>query len=282
MLLDGGAKVNAVFEDYDWRGCGSQNTAFQLALDLSMHTSDAELLSLFLKHGGDPNTECVRDAHTMRYDGKQVSRPLHNAVSRNNLEIVKVLLDGGADVNAHYTNRGQSEYGSAENTKETSLHCACSRGYYPIVELLLKHGANINEQRDFLENIRREVSSPTRDPRDPGYVSGIELKPLKETSLHLAILNNHPEVVSLLILNGADISIPRVSGDQEESVYELCKTPEMGNAISIGWNPKIHYLHLKEIRDAIKTLLLCAHNQHWGFPQDVLYLVFDYVARAFI
>jgi len=221
MILDGGAKVNVVFEDYDWRGCGSKNTAFQMALDLSMHTSNAELLSLFLKYGGDANTECVFDSHTMRFDGRRISRPLYDAVSKNELEIVKVLLDGGADVNAHFTNRGQSEYGSAENTKESPLHCACMNGYFPIVELLLKHGANINDQRDFLENIHNEVSSPVRDPRDSNYVSGIELKPLKETPLHLAILNNHPEIVSLLITNGADISIPRISGNEEESSYPI-------------------------------------------------------------
>jgi len=69
---------------------------------------------------------------------------------------------------------------------------------------------------------------------------------------------------------------------KKNQATQFCKTPEIMNAMYIRWNPKIHHNHLKQVRDTIKTLLLCAHKQKWGFPQDVLYLVFDYVAQAYI
>lgn len=58
--------------------------------------------------------------------------PLHYAVSANNKEMVNLLIDKGADINAH------SSDGS------TSLHVASVLGYKEIVALLIKGGADVN------------------------------------------------------------------------------------------------------------------------------------------
>jgi len=50
------------------------------------------------------------------------------------VEIVQLILDAGADINAH----GQGE--------TTPLHAACSRGFYPTVKALLAAGADPNPQ----------------------------------------------------------------------------------------------------------------------------------------
>lgn len=50
-LLAHGANVNANYEDYDWRGCGSQETAFEKALEVAVRYPKfgGELLDQFLK-----------------------------------------------------------------------------------------------------------------------------------------------------------------------------------------------------------------------------------------
>jgi ankyrin repeat protein len=67
------------------------------------------------------------DVHRRKY-----SEALHEAAVDGKTQIVKLLLDHGADVNA----RG-GPYGSA-------LHAASSKGHEQIVKLLLDKGANIN------------------------------------------------------------------------------------------------------------------------------------------
>ncbi|RIB25201.1 ankyrin repeat-containing domain protein [Gigaspora rosea] len=57
--------------------------------------------------------------------------PLHEAVSAHNYEIVKYLLEAGANPNI----------GESENV-DTPLHDACSLGYHDIVTILIDYGAD--------------------------------------------------------------------------------------------------------------------------------------------
>jgi ankyrin repeat protein len=81
-------------------------------------TGNVVAMNSFLKSGADPN-----------FIDNNIKTPLINAVSDNNYEAVKLLLDNGADINL------QTHYGAA------ALLYSC--GYNTkIAELLLKSGAN--------------------------------------------------------------------------------------------------------------------------------------------
>jgi ankyrin repeat protein len=67
--------------------------------------------------------------------GAYSGRPLRNAAGGGFFEIVKLLLDRGADPNA--PEPGIAPYGAA-------LHAAITRKHLPIVKLLLEHGADPN------------------------------------------------------------------------------------------------------------------------------------------
>lgn len=85
--------------------------------------------------------------------------PLHEAVSAHNYEIVKYLLEAGANPNI----------GESENV-DTPLHDACSLGYHDIVTILIDYGAdpdktNVNNttpkdtaKSNISENLLRLVS----------------------------------------------------------------------------------------------------------------------------
>ncbi|KAL8287074.1 hypothetical protein RQP46_004080 [Phenoliferia psychrophenolica] len=74
--------------------------------------------------------------------------PLHAAASSGNDEVVKMLIEHGADVNAprlprRYSNDRSRSSGIAVGTAgSTPLHFAAANGHVSIIQLLLSHGAS--------------------------------------------------------------------------------------------------------------------------------------------
>lgn len=69
-LLAAGADVNALRKNYDWRGCGHSNTAFEMLLGSgSALGADPAILEAFLMAGADPNSKTVQSVHSMRLTG---------------------------------------------------------------------------------------------------------------------------------------------------------------------------------------------------------------------
>jgi len=121
LLLESGAYV-------DHRG-GQGQTALYMA---SSH-GYAEIVRSLIDSGADPNAEC--DDYDEFFD--TVNRtPLHAAVDKRHLDILPLLLESGAYVD-HRGGQGQ-----------TALYMASSRGYAEIVRSLIDSGADPNAECD--------------------------------------------------------------------------------------------------------------------------------------
>jgi ankyrin repeat protein len=107
--------------------------------------------------------------------------PLHCAVLGDNREIVELLIDRGADIEARQCGN------------ETPLFCACAWGYLEIAKLLIGEGA--------------EVSARAGHRGEKWY---------NLTPLHLAALMGHTDVVQYLLAQGADIHITCSCFDEED------------------------------------------------------------------
>ena len=119
---------------------------------IAVQTGDAAMVEVLLRHGADINEP--------RRDHNRTMTPLQTAVSRNALDVAKLLLEYGADVNL------------ASNSEPPPLHLAAGLGYVAMVATLLEHGADVNAdvnaKTEFCDWVQAEVRDrpPSELPSD--------------------------------------------------------------------------------------------------------------------
>jgi transglutaminase-like putative cysteine protease len=128
-------------------------------------------------------------------ENRQGLTPLDIAARRNHKEVVKLLIDNGADVSLHVAThlgdlaRAKSliEEGAGVNAEdfggETPLHIAAAKGHKEIAELLIAKGADVNAKNNW-----------------------------GETPLHTSAAKGHKEIVEYLVGKGADVNIRENEG----------------------------------------------------------------------
>ena len=141
---------------------------------------------------------------------KNMSTPLCGAALSNKLEVVKLLIDLGADVNA------------ASNTGCTPMFYACFKMNVDIVKCLIKQGANTRRSNNSGETCLIVAAQSSCKELcqifiDNGVDMNAQLTSNGNTALHCAIsgYNNPdtPDIVQLLIDHGADPRITNTRGD---------------------------------------------------------------------
>merc|ERR1711988_58676 len=282
-LVAAGANVNAQRRNYDWRGCGSSSTAFEMLLGSKLG-SDPAILEAFLTAGADPNSKNVRNTHSMRTDGQTVLFPLHTAVRSGNTNVAGVLLRAGADVTARYTERYNNERGFNSNTSKTPLHIAIDCNSLDLVMLLLAEGADPSAKAKWLDQVDSGRVGTTDDPRAAGFESSVVCVPVQETALHRALLNGNADMVRALLAVGADQSIDREHGMQKESTGALAARLDQQNGkgdtlcealkTTAGWTPENHKFFSKQLQEQVRTVLLVAKAAGWSLPDDALHKIF--------
>jgi len=221
LLIKHGAKINV-------RGNLSESkTPFELAVD-NKHFNAARILA---DNGADINSETYyyfqpfryrdyRQSYTEKLVKMDVSRikfekmtPLHRAITHNDLDFVKYLVDKGAKLKADSHFGGYpldfsiylgyydiSEFLVSRKAPslfaEIYLRDAVENGDYRKAELLLRSGADVNEVHDTF----------------------------RDTVLHIAAQKGDSEIIKLLIKHGADRSIKNRDG---KTAAELTQNTEM-------------------------------------------------------
>ena len=125
---------------------------------------------------------------------------LASASARGYKDVVRVLLEHGADVNLGVG----GEYGSA-------LASASARGHKEVVEILLKKGADVNMAGGYYgsalasasnDGVRDVVQILLQNGADVNMAGGY-----RGSALASAAANGHKEVVQILIEKGADVNV---------------------------------------------------------------------------
>ena len=186
--------------------------------------------------------------------------PLYYVVKKGNIEIVKLLLENGADPN------------TPDSAGETPLSLAVGYRHIEIVKLLLENGADPNipdsKRRALLyqtvqygfKEIAELLLTYGANPNAKGG-SGF-------TPLHWAVQKNNPEMVDLLLNHGANINEKGISGETPLSFALTYRDIEIINLLlNHGADPNITdgqhrtplYVATARITEEIVKLLL-EHN----------------------
>ncbi len=145
--LETARQLLALGADVNHRG-----EADRTALARAIFSSHPDMVALLVKHGA-----------SLTVEGPSIGVPL--ILAEEKPEIIRILLDAGADPNVKNSYRG-----------ETVLHTAAMHGAVDTAKMMLKAHADVN----------------TRNRWD-------------DTPLLTAVERNHSDIVALLIANGADL-----------------------------------------------------------------------------
>jgi|SRR5579875_965111 len=249
-------------------------------LDRAIQAQEVSLVRSLIEKGVDVNTP-FRDG----------TLPLARAVITENLTLLDLLLQGGADVN-----------GLSSPNKETALWRAAARGSVVSVKFLIQAGADVNKV-----NIMRLTPlcvAASRESDDHVFVvsalidakadvnsgegstplmcacrglaqtvrillsAGAEVNAMRAsgTALHIAIEENQPEIVSVLLEKGADPTLrtPPTAQNPNLTALELAKKLKLRKIVGLlektcnitsATKSVVQVLSSRDVWDSLKSRL---------------------------
>jgi ankyrin repeat protein len=197
----------------DWVGSHDWLSLGDPPLNVAAHYGQPAIVRLLIARGAEVNPK------------DEYGTPLHFAAGANSLDVGKVLLEDGADIEARGIRREMTplhiaarecqndfalfllDHGAVVDSRDgggmTPLMWAADSGCPEVVETLIEHGADVNAQDK-----------------------------LGETPLARAVGRSRTEIVRILLGHGAKVTDPGLlthaqsSGDRE--IYRLLKDAEDG------------------------------------------------------
>ncbi len=217
ILVSKGADVNAI------------NEAHRTALHEAAQNGQVEAIRLLIKAGADPGILDDKSrspmAFAMDYPDPgirgamvallQITRPsipqdtdpwtLHFAAAHNNLDVGKMLIGLGTDVNA------------VGSSGDRPLNVACLKGYADFVQLLIAHGVNVNARsKDGTTALHDAALGGNPEVAALLLKAGAEVD-AKETAsgatpLYYAVSMSRTECAKFLIAHGASTTVSTKTG----------------------------------------------------------------------
>jgi ankyrin repeat protein len=168
--------------------------------------NNVEVGKILLKYGGEVDMPVINSDGT----------PILLACQENAYEFVKFIVENGGNLNRKFKNAGN----------QTSIRFACKTGSVKLVSYLLDHGADIEDTPD--DQITPLIQAARSNHYDlvkflierNANVNAYAATHDKECALNQAIMNKNPDIVELLLENGALVTF---IDDKGESSLKLAK-----------------------------------------------------------
>ena len=214
LLLRQGAEVDVL------------DAANKTAVELASDNGKAEVAKFIAEYKTDPSirinlrstTLDTAQVGTNQYATDEEMGSLHAAAEEGNVDLVKSLLERGADIN------DRDAYGG------TPLYRAAAQGNVEVVDLLIEQGAEVDSPNN-------QGWTPLHIASQPGHLEAARVlidhdanvnarQQNHWTPIHFSAINDHLELVKLLLECGADV---HAINDQGETSYQILLRRARGN-----------------------------------------------------
>lgn len=189
---DSSAISRYVSDGIDLNGRRGYRTEYGTPLTVAVEAQNFNTVVSFIAHGAKVNQPGTVWG----------AMPLHVASKRGSLNIVKLLVDAGADVN------------TLDRSKSTPLIVACGAGNLEVAKYLLRRGACVNHQSGYEVipvEVRKRLS--TNDDLSEEQREDI-LDPFKgNTPLTKATWSGNIDLVRELLKHGCDVMAENYAGN---------------------------------------------------------------------
>ena len=213
-------------------------------------------------------SRCPSIVHECIIDGRN---PLHKAIYQKYTDIVKLLLDSGADVNQCESKGMQTLFEFNNNINvvfdgATPLFAAISKGdlNYPIVQILLEYGANVN-QCDYHNTSPLYLAIKERNTR----IANLLLEYGADTNIHyytntsplqVAAMNGNSQIVQALLEHGANVDTTNADATNVDTTNVDATNVDTTNTsplylAAVRWDNPLFIAKKKEYENIIKILL---------------------------
>ncbi|XP_044726615.1 serine/threonine-protein phosphatase 6 regulatory ankyrin repeat subunit B-like [Chrysoperla carnea] len=193
LLLTSGSEVNSYQN--------SSNTPLHFAVKNGDIDDQEEIIELLLKHKADVNAE----------DEDRIT-PLFHAIENKNLKITKLLLDNGANVKDYpellniAVKRGCTEIVELLLQHNADVNATDENGYTALLSTLsdfYQDFCKLRTDRDPDVNIKRKITKLLLN-----HGANVDAKtPGGSTPLHFAVYNGYSQVVEVLLEYNANVNV---------------------------------------------------------------------------
>ncbi len=225
LLIENGADVNGAYVNDE--GVKKINPSKYTPLGAASEIGPLELVQLLIKHGAN-----VKDA----------SDALINASYRGRLDIIKFLIEKGADVN------------KKDRLEDTALTSAIRSGYLKTANFLIENGADVNITSGFERYTPLSIAASNRNVELTKFLiekgANVNTVDRRGTPLLTRIVSMYDfhEIVKLLIGAGATPT--------PEIIRYLLRKIKPGEALELIELLKARGVDLSEVRNATGSTLL--------------------------
>ena len=225
LLLERGASASEVIETEEGKTSPWPNPLLHASRN---RNGDFHIVKLLLDAGADPNASSILWGN--------FRLPLHAAAKMGNIDILQVLLEHGAKVNA------QAEDGFG------AIHFAAQSGYHDALQFLLfDHHAN-PELVLFNGTLALHLAASHGYPKciEVCLEVGLDVNSRNDqgsTALHWATKNGHRAAVEILLERGVDVNVRETATGMTALDYAMQKAYEQPEKKS--WKDLVELLKAK-------------------------------------